>query len=133
MDLKKVSLVYAAGVHESRGRLHGLLFGSGAGLLFGGCRGTSQSRLFKAQSPPKKLPYAAPTILWLLGFFILMGFDGRGKLSWMMGILSVTYLLLLPFFLFGVLFYNLFVRPKRERAWESQFVCQRYGALTSGE
>jgi hypothetical protein len=27
--------------------------------------------------PPKKLPFAAPMILWLLGFFVVMAFAGR--------------------------------------------------------
>ena len=130
-DLKKLSLIYAAGVYESRGRIWGFLAGSGDGLLFGRFRGTSQSRLSKAVSPPGKLPYAAPVILSILGFFILMSFAGRGKLSWMMGALSVGYLLALPGWFVAALFYNFLIHPKRYREWNEQFICQRCGIIVA--
>src|SRR5260370_27525836 len=53
-DLKKMSLIYAAGVHESRGRILGFFVGSGDGLLFGRYRGTNQNRLSKMVGPPRK-------------------------------------------------------------------------------
>jgi hypothetical protein len=128
-DLKKASLIHAAGVYESRGSLRGLFGGTSNGLLVGRFRGTSQSRLSKLVAPPKKMPYAAPAILWLLGFFILMAFAGRGKLSWLMGALSVAYVFLLAGYLIGSLFYDSFVRPKKYRNWEQKFMCQRCGAV----
>jgi hypothetical protein len=76
-DLKKVSLVHAAGLYESRGRIRGFLLGESDGLLLGSYRGKNQSRLSKMVRPPAKFPYAAPVILWLLGFFLLMAFVGR--------------------------------------------------------
>ncbi len=128
-DLKKLSLIYAAGVYESRGSLLGALVGSGDGLLFGRYREKSQSRLSKLAAPPKKMPYVAPTILWLMGFFVLMAFIGRGKLSGTMGLLSISYLLLLPVVLAGNLAYNLFFYTKKHRTWERKFMCQCCGAI----
>ena len=55
-----MSLIYAAGVYESRGRIRGLVSVSGDGFLFGSYGGMSQSRLSKAVNPPSKLPYVAP-------------------------------------------------------------------------
>jgi hypothetical protein len=112
-DLKRVSLIYAAGVHESRGSLRGLVFGDGDGLPFGRWRGRSQSLLSRRMAPPRKAPYLAPALAWLLGFFILVAFAGRGKLSWLIGVLSAAYALLLPTYLLASLFYNFFVEIKR--------------------
>jgi hypothetical protein len=84
-DLKKASLIYAAGVYESRGRMGGLLFGNGDAFFVGKYRGANQSLLAKTVGLPRKVPYVAPVILWLMGFFIVMAFVGRGKPSWMMG------------------------------------------------
>jgi hypothetical protein len=128
-DLKKVSLVHAAGLYQSRGRIRGFLLGDCDGLLLGRYRGTNQSRLSQIVRPPAKFPYATPAILWLVGFFPLMAFVGRGKLSFVMGLVSVAYLLLLPALIALALVYNLFVYPKTYRAWEGTFMCQRCGAL----
>jgi hypothetical protein len=127
-DLRKVSLVYAAGIHESRGWFLGLLLGGADGAILGRYRGTSQSRLSRLLNPPRRLPYVAPIVLWLIGFFILMSFDAQGKLSWVMAVLSVAYVLLLPAYLLGSLIYNLFIRPKKFKQWQQKFMCQRCGA-----
>lgn len=124
-DVQKASLIHAAGVYESRGRILGFFAGSGNGLLFGRYRGTSQSQLSRAASPPRKLPYAAPAILWLPGFFIVMSFAVRSRLSWMMGALSIGYLQLLPTYLLAALFYNFFLRPRKYKDWNEEFICQR--------
>jgi hypothetical protein len=128
-DLRKVSLVYAAGIHESRGWFLGLLLGGADGALLGRYRGTSQSSLSRLLNPPRRLPYVAPIVLWLIGFFILMSFDAQGKLSWAMAVLSVAYVLLLPAYLLGSLIYNLFIRPKKFKQWREKFMCQRCGAI----
>jgi len=120
--------VYAAGIHESRGWFLGLLLGGADGALLGRYRGTSQSRLSRLLNPPRRLPYVAPIVLWLIGFFILMSFDAQGKLSWVMAVLSVGYVLLLPAYLLGSLIYNLFIRPKKFKRWQQRFMCQRCGA-----
>jgi hypothetical protein len=132
-DLRKVSLTHAAGVYESRGLFLGFLLGGMDGSFFGWYRGTSQSRLSRMLNPPRKLPYVAPTILWLIGFFILMSFDGRGKLSWVMGMLSVAYLFVLPANLLASLFYNFFVRPTKHQRWKEKLMCQRCGAMIENE
>jgi hypothetical protein len=100
------------------------------GALVGRYRGTSQSRLSRMLNPPRKLPYVAPTILWLIGFFMLMSFDGRGKLSWVMGMLSVVYLFLLPVYLLASLFYNFFVRPAKHRRWKEKLIGRRCGTIS---
>ena len=126
-DLTKLSLVYAAGVYESCGRIGGLLLGSGDGHLLGKYKSASQSRLSKMASPPGKAPYIAPIISWLLGFFIVMAFAVCEKLSWIMGALSVGYLLILPAYLLAALIYNLFLRPKKCKDWNEEFICQGCG------
>jgi hypothetical protein len=128
-DLKKLSLIYAAGVHESRGWLGGLFLGIGDGLFWGRYKGRNQSLLSASVAPPKKAPYVAPVVLWLFGFFIVMAFGGRGKLSWIEGALSIFYVLLLPTYLIGSLLYNFAVRPKKVRAWEEKYMCQSCGAM----
>lgn len=127
--LKRVSLIHAAGLYQSQGRFRGFLLGSSEGLHFGRYRGTSQSQLSIMVGPPKKGRYLAPTILWLLGFFVVMAFAGRGKLTTPMAIVSVAYLFLLPAFLIGTLAYNYFVYPKKYRTWERTYMCQRCGTL----
>lgn len=128
-DLKQVPLIYAAGIVESRSRFCGIFLGSGDGFLFGAHRGKSQSRLSEMIGPPKKLPYAGPAILWLLGLFMLMAFDGRGKLSWLMGMISAVYILAIPAYFLVALFHNLLVRPKKHEDWERKSMCQRCWAL----
>ena len=77
--MKNVSLIHAAGLYESRGRVRKFFLGHSDGLLFGKYRGMNQSRLSAMVSPPKKLPYASPLALWLVGFFPLIAFVGLGK------------------------------------------------------
>jgi hypothetical protein len=127
-DLKKVSLIYAAGVYESRGRMGGLLFGGGDGFFFGKFGRTSQNRLSAMLRPPRKAPYSTPMILWVTGFFFGLAFAGREKLSWTMGALSVGYLLLLPAYLFAAVIYNYLVRPKKYKDWKQDLTCRRCGA-----
>jgi hypothetical protein len=117
-------------VYESRG---GFIVGNGDGLLFGRSRGTSQSRLSKALSPPRKLPYAAPVILWLVGLFPTMAFVVRAKLSPLTGLISVAYVLALPVHLLVALFYNWLVCPKKYKNWERKFMCQRCGVLIEAQ
>lgn len=132
-DLRKVSLVHAAGIYEARGHFLGLLFGSMDGLLFGRYRGTSQSHLSRSLNPPRRLPYIVPIVIWLIGFFLLMSFDARGKLSWAMAVFSVAYVLLLPTYLVGSLIYNFFVRRKKFKVWQQKFMCQRCGAILEAD
>src|ERR1700733_703642 len=94
-DLKKASLLHAAGFYQSRGRIGGFFLGNRAGLPFGRYRGTSQSRLSAMAGPPGKLPYLTPVIIWLAGFFVVMAFAGRARLPWMMGFLAVAYIFML--------------------------------------
>ena len=106
----------------------GLLFGNGDAFFVGKYRGANHSLLSKMAAPPRKAPYVAPVVLWLMGFFIVMAFAGRGKVSWMMGALAVGYLVVLPGWLLAALLYNLFVRPKKYKDWDEEFICQRCGS-----
>lgn len=128
-DTKKVSLIHAAGLYESRGRVRGWFAGVTDGMLFGSYKGINQSRLSNMVRPPAKFPYATPAILWLVGFFPLIAFVGRGKLSFAMGLVSVAYVLFLPALVASAFVYNLFVYRTKYRAWETMFMCQRCGAL----
>ena len=128
-DVKRVSLVHAAGGYESRGRTLGFLAASGDALLFGRYRGNNQSQLSMMVAPPAKLPYALPIILWLLGFFVLMAIVTRGKLAWAMGLISVAYIILLPAYLLAALFCNFVLHPRKYRLWEDKFMCQKCGLV----
>src|ERR1700730_14097979 len=133
IDVKKTSLIHAAGVYESRGRISGFLAGSGEGLFFGRYRGVSQSHLSKGVSPPTKLSYSAPGLLWLVVFFPMMAIVGRAKLSALTTLISVFYVLALPVYLLLVLSYNWLVHPKKRKNWERKFMCQRCGALVESQ
>ena len=122
-------MVYAAGTYEFRARFCALLFGGAGTVQFGIYTAKRQSRLSQSVAPPRKLPFLRPICLWIMGFFMLMSFLGRGRLSSMMGILAGFYLLLLPSYLLGSLFYNVFVRPWKYRRWERRWLCLRCGAV----
>jgi hypothetical protein len=121
------TLFYPAGVDESRGRIGGLLLERADGLVLAKYRGTSQSKLSKMVRSPQKAPNVAPAIL-CLSVFVVMAFAGRRKLSWMMGSLSVVYVLLLPEYIVGALLCSFLVHAKKFRAWDQKFICQRCGA-----
>jgi hypothetical protein len=108
----------------------GLFFGNGDTFFVGKYRGANQSLLSKMVAPPRKAPYLAPVVLWLVGFFVVMAFAWSGKLSWIMDALSIGYLLLLPAYLLATLLYNFLVRPKKYKGWNEQFMCQRCGSLS---
>jgi hypothetical protein len=80
--------------------------------------------------PPNRLPFASPVVLWLVVFFPMMALASSGKFSILTGLVSVGYVSLLPAYILGALFYNLSVRRKKYRIWESTFMCQRCGAVT---
>lgn len=131
-DLRRLPMVYAAGSYEFRGRLRAFFFGGANTLQFGTYTGKCESRLSQSVRPPGKLPFVRPVCLWIMGFFILMAFLGSGRLSFPMGILGGFYLLLLPSYLLGSLFYNVFVRPWKYRRWERSWLCLRCGAVVDG-
>ena len=128
-DVRRLSLIRAAGMYRSGGRIRGLLFGSIDGLVLGHYRGTSQTRLSRMVGPPMRLPFVLPLVLWFIGFLPIMAFAGGGKLTTLMAIVSVGYLLLLPCYLLVALVYNLFVHPGKYRRWEGTWMCQSCGAL----
>jgi hypothetical protein len=126
-DLKKISLIYAEGVHVTRGGSVGWVLGSG--VWFAGHWGKSESRLSAMLHPPGKFPNGLPIVLWLVGFFVVMAFAGRGSLSWIMGLLSVAYISLLPSYLLAALCFNFVLRPRKYRRWESTMMCRCCGTL----
>jgi hypothetical protein len=129
-NLKRVSLIHAAGVYESRGRFRGLLFGGTDGALFGRYRGTSQSRLSALSNPPARAPYRWTDHFMANRILHPDVFRWTRKLSWEMAVLSVAYLFLLPAYLLASLFYNFFVRPAKHRRWKEKFMCQRCGTIS---
>ena len=129
-DLRKLSLIYAEGSYASTGRIGGISLGEVVSFHFGRYRGRNQSKLSALAGPPRKRSYVAPTIVWLVGFFIVMPFAGRGKLSDTMGLFCVAYLFLLPILVIGTLAYNLFAYPRRRKSWALKFMCLRCGAIS---
>src|SRR5207237_9597380 len=90
-DLKKLSLIHAAGSYELRGSLLGALIGSGGGLLFGSYRVKSQNLLCRMAATPRKMHFISPDVLVILKFFKLMALSARGNLSCVLGTLSISY------------------------------------------
>ena len=127
-DLKKLSLIYAAGMHESQGRIHRWLLADER-LLLGRYQGTNQNRLSKIARPPVRPPFVSPVILWFVGLFVVMAFVGGGRASWMVGFLAAAYVLSLPAYFLVAVSYCFFVRPKKHRRWDGMFMCGRCGAL----
>jgi hypothetical protein len=62
-----------------------------------------------------------------------MSFDAQGKLSWEMAVLSVAYILALPAYLLGCLYYSFVVRPRKLKNWERKFICQLCGTIIEDE
>ena len=128
-DVRKLSLIYASGTFETKGQMHGSSYGGRSGFYFGRFRRQTQSRLSAAASPPRKGRYTPLALLWLIGFFIVMAFAGRGRISTTMALFSVSYVLLLPGLVIGMFVYNLVVYPAKNRLWDAKFMCQRCGAV----
>jgi hypothetical protein len=124
-----VSLIYEEGVYKLRGRILGFLLGTGDALLFGRHRGSKQSLLAERLAPPRKLTYITPIFLWLIGFFPVVAFTGE-KLRTVVALFLTAYVVLLPVYLLAAFSYNLFVRPRKLKAWENKFLCQRCGTIT---
>jgi hypothetical protein len=132
-DLRRLSVVYAAGTYQLRGRFCSLRLGSNDTVGFGTYQGTFQSRLARSVEPPSRLPCLQPMILWLVGFFIATALAPHGKLSWATSVFMALYLVLLPIYLVLSLLYNLLVHPKNYRRWEGKFLCLRCGAIVDPE
>lgn len=128
-DFRRLPTVYAAGAYQFRGRFRALFFGGACTLQVGTYTGKCESHLSRSVRPPGKLPFLRPVCLWIMGFFILLSFVGSGRLSSMMGILVGFYLLLLPSYLLGSLLYNVLVRPRKYRRWQSRWLCFACGAV----
>ena len=122
-------MVHAGGTFESRGGFLGLILGNSNNLHFGRFSGTSQSLLAMRVGPPRKGRYTVSVVLWLVGFFIVMAFAGRARISMSMALFSVSYLLLLPGLLVGTTAYNLILYPAKYRLWQRTLMCQDCGAL----
>ena len=129
-DMKKVSLIYAAGTYQSRGGFLGFLLGTSNGLLLGRYRETSESRLAASLRPPRKAPYLSPIILWFFGFFPALSLIVNKIHGPVKGVLSLAHFLLLPACILASLLYNFVIRPGKLRAWEQRSMCLACGALT---
>jgi len=135
-DLKKVSLIYAAGTYQSRGGFLGCLIGSG--LLFGRYRETSQSRLAASLRPPRKAPCVSPIIFWLVGCFPVLSLIANEIRAPLKGTVAIAYFLLLPVCCLAALFYNVLVRvcvlrrrlPKHHEHGAPGLQTERHGGAT---
>jgi hypothetical protein len=144
-DLKKVSLAYREGLFKSksRGRLLGLVFGSGGpGFVFGGtaAKGTQQSELSGLLRPPEKWSYLRLIFRFSIAVFV-------GFLAYVIFVivstppvssLPIKLLVFLAPIVFCALVFltwrqNSLIYPARFARWDRSFVCQRCGAVSQHE
>ena len=106
-----------------------MLTGHDDALYFGRYRAQSESALARMARPPKKARYVGPTILWLVGFFVVFAFVGRTEISTPIVLFLLTYVAMLPALLTAAFAYNLFIYRARYRRWEAKFICRDCGAI----
>ena len=143
-DLKKLSLVYQEGFSQvnTRSRLRAIAVGSdGPDMIVGRItgRGTAQTELSKASSPPRK---------WRSGKLLRYWFFGLVVGSWVVVALDWSKtdsktVISIPFLAFAVACVGVFVVlalglwkhnrstfPKEIARWNRSFVCGRCGAVS---
>lgn len=141
-ELKKLSIIHAAGLSDlnARSRGWGLLVGSGgADLGFGSfrTRGEVQTRLSQKLSPPRKWSYLKILFGGLMGIFILefilgyfdtfLRFGGNfdRQLTWF----GYGWLGIIAFILCITFRHNVWTVPKRYQVWDRSFMCRRCGQI----
>jgi hypothetical protein len=144
-DLKKASLAYREGLFKSksRGRLLGLVFGSGGpGFVLGGttAKGTHQSELSVLLAPPEKWSYLRLIFRFSIAVFV-------GFLAYVIFVIVSTppvsslpiklLVFLAPIAFCALVFltwrHNNLIYPPRFVRWDRSFICQRCGAVSQHE
>jgi hypothetical protein len=143
LDLKKVSLAYQEGVYrvDTRTRLRAFLFGSeGPNVIIGKAvtQGVHETQLSERLRPPMKWSY-----LKLIGWSVVvslvtlivyvhsvMGSSTKvSSLPAMVGMFVVATGFLFLFFVFWR--HNHLVYPRQYAEWDTSWVCQRCGGISS--
>ena len=146
-DLKKVSLAYQEGLSRvnARTRIRGVVVGSeGPDLVVGraATKGTQQTDVSKALTPPKKWSYGK-LFGWSLVVFLSVGWivfyvNTIMKNSSSVSSVPLTIYAVLCAGVFVVLFllywkHNHSTYPRQYALWNRSFICQRCGAVSQQE
>lgn len=143
-DLKKVSLAYQEGLQHvsTRTRLRGVVVGNdGPDVVVGRAttKGTQQTEISKALTPPKKWSYLK-LFGWSLFVFLSVGWlvfyvntitkNSSSVSSVPLAIYGVVSagLCVVVFFLYWS--HNHSIYPRQYAQWDRSFICQRCGAVS---
>ena len=126
-DVRKLSLIYMSGTHDTTGVSRGVVLSeSGLGVFRARRRSTHQSKLSKVAAPPPKWPLLKPLLYGVVGLLCLplvrISRPAWDALFWSYCSVGMVYFV-------SALFYNFFRYPRALRKWESLFMCQRCGAI----
>jgi hypothetical protein len=144
-DLKKVSLVYEAGLSliEIKSRLRGVSFGDeGPNVIAGTAetKGIAQTQLSKRLRPPKKWSYLklvswfGLALLVSLIVYVHMVMASTAPVSSAPGEIGAAICLGAFVFVCAVVWrHNRLKYPREFAKWDRSFVCQRCGAISERE
>jgi hypothetical protein len=142
-DLKKVSLAYQEGLQHvsTRTRMHGIVVGSdGPDVVVGRAitKGTHQTEISKALTPPKKWSYLK-LVGWSVLVFLSVGWivfyvktitnklsSGSSPPLTIFAVLSAGLFVVLFFFYWN---YNHSTYSRQYAQWSRSFLCQRCGNI----
>lgn len=126
-DLKKLSLIYMSGIHDTTGVSRGVVLSEGGlGVFRGRRRSTHQSKLSTLAAPPKKCRLLKPLLYGIAGLLCLP-LVRVSRHAW--DALFFGYCAVVVVYVVGALFYNFFRYPEALRRWQSLFMCQQCGAI----
>jgi hypothetical protein len=142
-DLKKVSLAYQEGLQHvsTRTRIRGVVVGSdGPDVVVGRAttKGTQQTEVSKALTPPKKWSYAKlggwSALAFLSVGWIVFYVNAITNNSSSVSSLPLTIYAVLFAVVFAVCFvaywnHNHSTYPRQIGVWDRSFICQRCGAV----
>jgi hypothetical protein len=143
-DLKRISLAYQEGFSQinTRSRLRAVAVGSdGPDIILGRAtnRGTAQTELSKALSPPKRWSYRTLLRYWAFGFvvgtWVVIALDwsmtdSKTVISLPVLVFAVLYLGVLVLLGFAFWQHNNSVFPKEHARWNRSFMCNRCGTVS---
>lgn len=146
-DLKKVSLAYQEGLQRvsTRTRLRGVVVGTdGPDVVVGRAttKGTQQTEISKALTPPKKWSYLKLFGRWVLAFlsvgWIVFYVNTITKNSSSVSSVPLTVYTVLAGGVFVALFlihwkHNHSSYPQQYAKWDRSFICERCGAVSQQE
>lgn len=146
-DLKKISLAYQEGLSlvDTRTRLRGVVVGSdGPDLVVGRAttKGTQQTEISKALTPPKKWScrklFGWSALVFLSVGWIVFYLNTILRNSSSVSSIPLTIYVLLSAGVFAALLvqfgkHNYSIYPRRFAQWNRSFICERCGAVSQHE